>query len=124
MLWQGIALGGAALDEKRRPQWMRAWRTVVVALFVNQAIKFLGLRKRPQVEGLPQLTSTMSQLSFPSSHAATSAAGALALAPLTSPAIYPLAVAMALSRLYLGVHWPSDSAVGAALGAAIAEMRS
>jgi undecaprenyl-diphosphatase len=32
--------------------------------------------------------------------------------------------AMALSRLYLGVHWPSDTAAGLALGTAVAELAS
>jgi membrane-associated phospholipid phosphatase len=70
------------------------------------------------------LISTLSQLSYPSAHATTSAAAARALAPLTSPAIYPLAAAMALSRLYLGVHWPSDTVAGLALGSAVGELAS
>jgi membrane-associated phospholipid phosphatase len=124
LLWHGIALAGAALDEKRRGQWLRASATVVGAFGVNTVIKLAVLRTRPRVEGLPPLINTMTQMSYPSAHATTSAAAARALAPLVSPAIYPLAVAMALSRLYLGVHWPSDTLAGLALGTAVGELAS
>lgn len=124
LLWQGIALTGAALDRDRRGRWVRAWVTIVGAFGANQAIKLAVRRRRPQVPGLPPLTKTISQRSYPSAHASTSAAGARVLSEFLPPAVlYPLAVAMAGSRLYLGVHWPSDSLAGFALGTAVAELR-
>ena len=71
---------------------------------------------------------TMSNRSYPSAHATTSACAARVLPPLlgsaSAPVIGSAAVAMSLSRLYLGVHWPSDVAAGYALGAAVGELAS
>jgi undecaprenyl-diphosphatase len=63
------------------------------------------------------------QLSYPSAHASTSFAGARALAAAWPAApLYALATAMAVSRPYIGVHYPSDVVAGAALGSAIAAL--
>ena len=47
-------------------------------------------------------------------------ARALSAAGLPAAPLYAVAVAMALSRPYLGVHYPSDILAGAALGDAVA----
>jgi membrane-associated phospholipid phosphatase len=41
---------------------------------------------------------------------------------LPGPPLYALATGLALSRLYLGVHFLSDSLAGAALGLTVAEL--
>ena len=64
---------------------------------------------------------TPSQLSFPSAHATSTTAAAILMGRATGlplPAV--LVPPMALSRMVLGVHYPSDVAFGIALGAAIA----
>jgi membrane-associated phospholipid phosphatase len=78
-------------------------------------------RARPVLEEeLPALVPTLSGRSYPSAHSSTSfaAAGALSRA-LPAPPLYAAAAAMALSRPYLGVHYPSDIVAGALLGRAL-----
>lgn len=99
--------------------------TVAGVNVLNSAIKPIVGRRRPQLPGLPALTGTPTALSFPSAHASTSFAGALVYSRLGLPALplYALATGLALSRLYLGVHYPSDVLAGAALGAAVGATR-
>jgi len=120
-VWLAIGIAGQLSDERRRADWRRATITVAGAYALNTAIKLLIRRPRPQLAGLPQLTDTPTQFSFPSAHAATSFAGALCYSRLGLPAfpLYELALALSISRLYLGVHYPSDVIAGALLGAAI-----
>jgi membrane-associated phospholipid phosphatase len=123
--WIALGLAGAALtrNRDRRREWLRGAGIVAGAYVANQAIKFTLRRRRPELSGLRPLTSTVSRLSFPSAHATTSFAAARAyggLAPRS--ALYPAAVAIGVSRPYLGVHYPSDVLAGVVVGTAVAEL--
>jgi membrane-associated phospholipid phosphatase len=125
--WLALGALGAryGTDPAHRDAWKRGMVTVAASYGVNQAIKRIVGRPRPQLDSLPQLTHTMSQLSFPSAHSTTSFAAARAyrgLAP--APLLYGLAGSLALSRLYLGVHYPSDILGGALLGTAVSKVAS
>ena len=122
-LWFAMAAVGAALDRRLRSRYRRALRAVAVAYGLNTAAKLAIRRARPLLEDLPALSPTLTTLSFPSAHASTSFAGAHALArALPAPPLYALAATMALSRPYLGVHYPSDALAGGLLGLAVAEV--
>jgi membrane-associated phospholipid phosphatase len=121
-----IAIGAAesllADEGEGRACWRRATALVAGTYALNTALKLIVRRTRPQLADLPPLTKTPTHYGFPSAHASTSYAAALAYTRAGLPAfpLYALAKAMAFSRLYLGVHYPSDIVAGAALGTAIA----
>jgi membrane-associated phospholipid phosphatase len=123
LIWQALAGAAAVVDRRGRPVYRRAAVTVLATMAANTAVKLVVRRARPVLEGLPALTTTMSGRSYPSAHASTSFAAARVLSgALPAPPLYALATAMALSRPYLGVHYPSDIAAGALLGDAVARL--
>jgi membrane-associated phospholipid phosphatase len=120
MIWFGLGAAGALFDADRRGHWVRSTGVVAGAYVVSTSIKLAIGRKRPLVEDLPHLMATPTGLSFPSSHSSSSFAAARAFGTLLPPVpLYAAASAMAFSRLYLGVHYPSDIAAGVALGSVL-----
>jgi membrane-associated phospholipid phosphatase len=121
-VWIAAALMGAIVDRRRRGRWLWAALGVPLTLVANFCVKVAVRRERPRLEGIEPAGKVPTSLSFPSAHAATSFAGATligSLAPPLRPALYAAAAAMAFSRPYLGVHYPSDVLAGAVVGAAL-----
>lgn len=122
-IWLALGVGGGALDRPRRRCWARATAVVAGSYVLSSGLKCVVRRKRPDFAGLPPLMKTPTQLSFPSSHAVTSFAAVQAFTGLVPKGVlYPLASGLAFSRLYLGVHYPSDIAFGALLGSAVGRL--
>ncbi|MFJ3303386.1 phosphatase PAP2 family protein [Streptomyces sp. NPDC086549] len=119
-LWLGAGLVGAAVDSARRGSWLRGTALVAGAHLAGTSVKQLVRRARPT--HVEPLVRTAGRHSFPSSHAASSMAAAVAFGTLGAYGITPLAAAMCVSRLVVGVHYPSDVVAGAALGALTARL--
>ncbi|WP_162138667.1 phosphatase PAP2 family protein [Corynebacterium doosanense] len=109
---------------RRRPQWAQWWVLPPAILVTNglvHALKALIGRARPPAEfQLGQVSGD----SFPSGHAAGAAVVAVLVSLLCArwwarAAVWIWAVAVMVSRLYLGVHWLSDVLAGAVLGAVV-----
>ncbi|GAA3027648.1 phosphatase PAP2 family protein [Kitasatospora albolonga] len=119
--WLALGLAGAVVDSERRGSWLRATGAVAGAHLASMAIKRVVRRPRPNGPGMEPLVTTAGKHSFPSSHATSSAAAAVAFAPLLPTTVVGAAAgAVCFSRLVVGVHYPSDVLSGAALGAAVA----
>lgn len=122
--WLILSLLGAALDSRRRRDWVVAGIGIFAAHAAAVLVKRVVRRQRPHHPAVTVNVGTPSRLSFPSAHATSTTAAAILMgraAGLHSglvPAV--LVPPMALSRILLGVHYPSDVAAGVALGAGVA----
>ena len=119
--WVALSGIGALLAPRRRRDWLLVGVGAVAAHAAAIAIKLAVRRRRPHHQDIAINVGTPSALSFPSAHATSSTAAAMLLCRATRSPL-PLAVVplMALSRLVLGVHYPTDVLAGMAVGAAVA----
>ena len=119
--WLAVGALGAAVDRRRRRDWAAATAAVALAHGASIGVKRVVRRPRPDDPRVRVLVGTPSRLSFPSAHATSTTAAAVLFGALLRRRLVPVLVPpMALSRLVLGVHYPSDVLVGSLLGAAVA----
>ncbi|MGH3622757.1 MAG: phosphatase PAP2 family protein [Sciscionella sp.] len=119
--WLVVGALGAVLDRRRRGDWMLAASGVAVAHGLSVGVKRVVRRRRPDDSAVRTLVSTPSALSFPSAHAASTTAASVVYGALTGRRLTPVLVPpMLVSRLVLGVHFPTDVLAGSVLGAAVA----
>jgi undecaprenyl-diphosphatase len=126
-VWFIGAVALLSVPRVRAAAWRMCLAVALTHAMTSGVIKPLVARERPYRAGVlaartvetdPPITA-----SFPSGHAATAVAGALAGARVLPGAgwvLWPLASVMAYSRVYVGVHYPSDIAAGALIGLACA----
>jgi membrane-associated phospholipid phosphatase len=113
------ALGWAS--GRRRREWAAGGTGVLLAHGAAVGLKRVVRRVRPMLEDAAPLVPTPSRLSFPSAHSTSTAAAAVGFAPmLGAPVMATVTGALLVSRVLLGVHYPSDVVSGAALGATVA----
>lgn len=123
-----VAVLGVA-SRLRRQSWATMAQLALSlggAIILYDLIKVLVGRPRPQVG---QLVSTATGYAFPSGHATQIAAVSVTIALLGSAltrswprkvtawcAVALTALIVSFSRIYLGVHWPTDVLAGCVLG--------
>jgi undecaprenyl-diphosphatase len=124
----GWVAGGVALAILGGPRGRRAGAATAVASLaatyvVQTRVKPMFRRVRPFVNREARVVGVRpADHSFPSGHTASSFAAATALAffyPRAAPLAYGVATAVGVSRVHLGVHFPSDAAVGGVIGIGI-----
>jgi undecaprenyl-diphosphatase len=104
-------------------------RHILLAFAVERGVYWVmknSLRRKRPAQALPDFKSQITasdEFSFPSGHTSAAFLFVTLLALHLGPAallLYPWAAAVAMSRVFLGVHFPSDTVMGALLGTAIA----
>lgn len=126
--WLAIAVCAVLLliPKTRRIGIMCSCSLAATFLICNGVIKVLVGRTRPYetVEGLRRLVGKQPDTSFPSGHSSSSFSVAVVIFRNTRRRIgvpvLILAFLIALSRLYVGVHYPSDVIFGILFGSLFA----
>lgn len=121
LIWIAISLILISIKKYRTIGLISIGALIISSILGEGILKHLIQRPRPngEINGITMLISKPITYSFPSGHTSSSFAAALVLSRYFkkfSWIFWGLAVAIAFSRLYLYVHFPSDILGGAILG--------
>ncbi|MFA6457261.1 MAG: phosphatase PAP2 family protein [Bacteroidota bacterium] len=120
-LWMVLAVVFYVLTDVSLP-WLEAGVTAfAIELIAYKIIKQSTTRKRPCHANINiiNLVIPQDEFSFPSGHTAAATVAALLFSialPAATPFFVTLTILIGLSRIYLGVHYPSDVVMGFVLG--------
>lgn len=129
ILFLPALLGWWRGDRDLRNRGLLGAATVAAAGLLNQFLKNIACRARPGAPeagsfftNFPCFPAPYADTSFPSGHATTAFAAAVLLGlwyPRWAGAFFGLACLVAISRVVLGSHFPSDVLAGALLGGGV-----
>ncbi|WP_257202728.1 phosphatase PAP2 family protein [Corynebacterium cystitidis] len=122
--WLALSGAGVAIvvDKRQRRKWLALGAGAFTSHAASVVLKRIVRRTRPHDPRIKIGVSTPSKLSFPSSHSTSTTAAMVSLADITGSKIPYLGIpVIMISRMVLGVHYPTDTVAGAALGAVCAK---
>ena len=122
-MWYAVILALPWLDTTNGTSCaIRMFAVGAVNLVIYKIIKRCIARPRPYRDcpGIRACARSLDEFSFPSGHTLHSVACSLILTvyyPVLGFIVWPLTLLIAVSRVVLGLHYPSDVIVGALIGA-------
>ncbi len=126
VFWYSLLLSLPYINGKHG--YYQALHILLTALSVLAAYKYLKktlVRERPFIsfENIHQAAPALDRYSFPSGHTMHALSFAIMFSyyiPQVASLVWGFACLVAMSRVILGLHYPTDVAAGALLGASIA----